>query len=423
MCICCCFCNCCNSYSSKCVEISILVLSGLTFISSILGFVFIKWSHLTTVGSILLILLIVFSTIITIGSICILIFRFKNIINNKKNFISTVFAILGLTLSIAILLISLVAESLVQTNFKDIDYPCKDMSYNSRKDEIVYFRYLSLDILTPEEKIEFCKNKNINYNAKICSNLEYTMTYLSATIIEFCTLILIFFWYNDLRRIKEKVDGELPIYESTYINRARLAAQGINFQDGDQMEPSDRYLNQNQLIQSNVVLVKQKDSQRLSQPIQLNNKKQSGHKNFIRDLRKEMQEAIESLDEESSENKENDEKKNEKDKKDKENLEDLLYSDKSSNGDKDKKKENKDINDNIDNNKNNDKNDKNIIFIDEENKDGTNDLNDLSKGVSIFKDDKILENENSIKNDKKPSPIEEKDDKKEEKSDINEQNK
>ena len=301
MCICCCFCNCCNSYSSKCVELSIFILSAITFVCSIFGLVFVKSSHLTTVGFSLLIVIIAFSAIITIGAVCILIFRYKNLINKDKNLFSTILAIIGLCLTIGILLISLIAESLVQTNFKDIDYPCKDISYNTQASGIVMIRLL--DALTYEQKKEFCKNKNINYNANICSNLEYTMTYLSSTIIECCTLVLIFFWYNDLRRIKEKVDGELPIYDSSYINRERLEMQGINFRDIEQIEPSDRYLNQNQLVQSKVVLVKNNNKyQRNSQPISLNNKP-SSNKNFIRDLRKEMKEAIESLEEESSENK------------------------------------------------------------------------------------------------------------------------
>ena len=404
MCICCCFCNCCNSYSSKCVEISILVLSTITFVCSIFGLVFIKSSHLTTVGFSLLIILIAFSAIITIGAICILIFRYKNKINKDKNLFSTILAILGLCLTIGILLISLVAESLVQTNFKDIDYPCKDIPYNSQATGIVKIRLL--DTLTYEQKVEFCKNKNINYNANICSNLEYTMTYLSSTIIECCALVLIFFWYNDLRRIKEKIDGELPIYDSSYINRERLEAQGINFKDIEQIEPSDRYLNQNQLVQSRVVLVKNNNNkyQRNSQPIDLNNKP-STNKNFIRDLRKEMKEAIESLEEESSENKddyiEREKEKQKEKEKEKEKFDDILYSDKSSNSEK-----NKDKNIDINNDKDKDKKENsNVIVIDEEEnkeekkeekieenkeekkeekKEESKELDDLSKDITVF---------------------------------------
>ncbi len=237
------------------------------------------------------------------SSICIIIFRQKGIINQKSNCISSYFALFSLIFSIIILLIELIAESLVQTNFKYLDYPCKDIALTNDQN-VILFRALSLESLTKEERKEFCQNKNINYNAKICSKLEYTMSYLTATVIEFCSLILSFFWYNDYRRIKEKIDGELPIYGNTYLTRARLEKE-LNFREnGDLAEPSDRYLNQNNLVVSQVVLVNNKNkSSRKSQPLILDQNKKIGNNNFIRDLRREMQEAIESLDEESSENK------------------------------------------------------------------------------------------------------------------------
>ena len=126
MCICCCICNCCNSYSSKCVEICILILSSIEFICSLLGLIFIKWSHLTTMCSIFLIIIIILTTFIITSCICINIIRCKGIINNSKNSFSTYLALICIILSIFILLISFVSESLIQTNFKDIDYHCKD---------------------------------------------------------------------------------------------------------------------------------------------------------------------------------------------------------------------------------------------------------------------------------------------------------
>ena len=227
MCICCCICNCCNSYSSKCVELSILILTWLIFICSLSGFLCIKWSHLTTACSILLIILIAFSTYLSM---------------------------VGLIITLIILILSLIAESLIQTNFKDIDYPCKDISSTNTN---LILRILSPVLSTYDEKVQFCRNKNVNYNAKICSNLEYTMSYLTSTIIEFCSLILCFFWYNDFRRIREKVDGELPIYDNAYITRGKYSNE-MNYNEGDPADPSDRYMNPSpsDLVQSQVVLVK-----------------------------------------------------------------------------------------------------------------------------------------------------------------------
>ena len=372
MCICCCFCNFCNSYSSKCVEYCILFLSSINFISSILGFICIKWVHLTITCSILLIIMIIFSAILEMGSITIIIFRHKGIINKEKNTFSIYLALIGLILTIVIFIISLVSESLIQTNFKDIDYPCKDLK-NRNDPNIIVFRMLSLEILTDDQKIEFCQNKNIDYNAKICSNLEYTMSYLTASIIEFCSLILIFFWYNDYRRIREKINGELPIYDNRYIPRE--IQKEFNYNNGEEpVEPSDRYLNQNNnnLVQVNVVVVKnQNSSQRKSQPLNINNNK--NNQNFIRDLRKEMQEAIESLDEEESSDKNNNNNKNNNNENE------------NKNNDEDKNSSNKNSSKNSD--KNNDNNDNIIIINDEESKEQTNDQKMEPKEPSIFKDE------------------------------------
>lgn len=339
MCLCCCICNCCNSYSSKCIEFCILILSSITFICSLCGFFCIKWNHLTTACSVLLICLIALSTYLVIGSVCINIFRCKDKINKDKNSFSTYISILGLFITLIILILSFVSETLIQNNFKEIDYPCKDISPNNIH---LILRILTPDLSNYNEKIQFCRNKNFNYNAKICSKLEYTMSYLTSTIIEICAIFLCFFWYNDFRRIKERVDGELPIYDNTYITRGRFS-KGTIYNNGEAVYPSDRYINPSpsDLMQSQIVLVKnQKNSNspvRKSQPVKMNKKKEQGPSSFISNLRREMQEAIESLDEEdSSENKE-DKYEN---KKDKESKNDELYSNKENN-DEDNSQNNK----------------------------------------------------------------------------------
>ena len=304
MCICCCFCHCCNSYSSKCIELCIFVISSISFASSILGFICVKWSHLTTASSVLLIIIIVFSTFLEISSILIIIFRHKGIINNTRNSFSKYIALTSFILSILILIISLIAESLVQTNFKEIDYPCKDLLIKNDPN-VIMFRSLSLDELTKEQKIQFCKNKNQDYYAQICSNLEYTMSYLTSSILEICSLLLCFFFFNDYRRIKGKYDMELPIHDNLFINRESYS-KGIIFQDKgeENVGPSERNIEQKSLGQSNVVIVSNKieSSGRKSQQLILNNNnnKENTKNNFIRNLRMEMKEALESMEEESS---------------------------------------------------------------------------------------------------------------------------
>ena len=263
MCICCCCCNCCNSFSSKCIELSIFFLSSFTFISSILEISFIKWNHLTSISFTLLIILVLLSTIMTVVSITILIYRFKKIINKKRNSMAICLARIGLLISIASFFISIIAESMIQSNFNEINHPCKN--YNNQNNDVIYFR--NIRILSNDNNKELCKGKNNNYDAKICSNLEYTISYLCATIIELSTLILIFLWFNDLRRLKEKVDGMLTIYGgSTYLSKNNyIENRNINFKENDdnknneinEFDSVNRYFNHqnSNSIQSQVISV------------------------------------------------------------------------------------------------------------------------------------------------------------------------
>jgi hypothetical protein len=64
-------------------------------------------------------------------------------------------------------------------------------------------------LLTYEEnKEEFCM-ENPDYFIDIVSTAEYIYLFASATILEIILLVLLYFWYNDYRRIKYLVNGPL----------------------------------------------------------------------------------------------------------------------------------------------------------------------------------------------------------------------
>ena len=314
MCLCfCCCCNCCNSFSSRCIECSILILSTCTFIFSLLNIIFIKWSHLETASFILIMILVIFSLIIFLSSGIILLYRFRGVINKRRNSRGACLARIGLFITIISFFITIISESLVQSDLNDVDHPCKNIK---NREQEVYFR--NVRILSNNANIEFCKDKSSDYNANICENIEYNISYLSSAIIAFCTFFLICLWFNDLRRIKEKVDGMLSIYDGggSFFYSNKYTKNHMNFKDKNENEIQNemqiiendsntnsvnRIFNQNS-IQPQVVLVKndnRKNQIRLSQPININFSKKS-KQNFIRSLRQEMKDAIESIDEEDS---------------------------------------------------------------------------------------------------------------------------
>ena len=156
---------------------------------------------------------VLFSSIITLSSVFIIIYRFKGVINQKRNSMGICLARIGLIISFATFFITIVSESMVQSDLNTTDHPCKN--YNKDKN-VVYFQNGRL--LSTDSDNDYCKDKSNNYNAKICENIEYTISYLSSTILECCSFLLIFFWFNDLRRIKEKDSSESKENENNNRN-------------------------------------------------------------------------------------------------------------------------------------------------------------------------------------------------------------
>ena len=410
MCICFCCCNCCNSYSSKCVEFSILTLSSIIFVCTLLNIIIIKFSHLSIACFILLIISLVFSSIIIILSICIIIYRKKGTINKNKNSISICFAYIGLFMSLIIFIITLVSESLIQAYFNDINHPCKEYTTQltpSKDNNAIYFRILSKNIKVRNlsdiisDKSEFCKDKDKSYNAKIVSDIEYTISYFTASFIEFSCLILCFFWFNESKRLKRKVDGAIIINRMDFNEMAKRQSMYRG-----NIDPIDSYLsrnnpniNQNSDYQSQTILVNSKKNRR-NTAFNLNFSRDSGRKNFISNLRNEIKNGMEIVEEDETKNKEIKENKdninNSKMNSNRKKRNSILRKSKIEDNDQknnDSKNDNLKINNNINNN--NDNKDNNENNVNNDNKDNNdNNVNNDNKDNK----DNNCNNDNNINN-------------------------
>jgi hypothetical protein len=208
----CCCCNWCNKYSSKCIEITILVLLITSLSVSIVALIFVDKEHSSKEGYACLIVVAVLIIILIFSIILIIIWRFKTKINNTRNIAGSTFDIIGLILTIFSILFTGLWENFSITKFYDINNPCKsneniEINNKSNKRNLVLF--LKRNLLTYEgNKEEFCL-ENPNYNANIISIFEYISVFACSSILEILFLLLLYFWFNDFRRIKFLVDGPL----------------------------------------------------------------------------------------------------------------------------------------------------------------------------------------------------------------------
>ena len=233
-CILCCCCNWCNPYSSKCVEISILILSITSFLASMIGLFFVNKKHISTEAYACLLIVILFSVLLIISIILILIWRLKSQINNKRNFAAAAFSKIGLISTIFCLLFTAIWESLSISNFYDLNNPCQSVERTDIKIDnntnllnLLIRRNRRVLLTYEENKEEFCL-ENPKYKINVVSTSEYIYLWVSASALELILLVLLYFWYNDFRRIKYLVDGPL-IDSNTKENKIKYEDKKRNY--------------------------------------------------------------------------------------------------------------------------------------------------------------------------------------------------
>ena len=311
-------------------------------------------------------------------------------------------------MSLIIFIITLVSESLIQAYFNDINHPCKEYTTQltpSKDNNAIYFRILSKNNIkvrylsdTISDKKEFCKYKDNSYNVKIVSDIEYTISYFTASFIEFICLILCFFWFNESKRLKRKIDGAIIINRMDFNEMAKRQSMYRG-----NIDPIDSYLsrnnpniNQNSDYQPQAILVNSKKNRR-NTAFNLNFSRDSGRKNFISNLRNEIKNGMEIVEEDETKNKEikenkdniNDSKMNNNRKK----RNSILRKSKKEDNDQknnDSKNDNLKINNNINNNNDNNNN------VNNENKDNNeNNANNDNNGNN----DTNVNNGNNVNNE------------------------
>ena len=233
-CILCCCCNWCNPYSSKCVEISILILSITSFLASMIGLFFVNKKHISTEAYACLLIVILFSVLLIISIILILIWRLKSQINNKRNFAGAAFSKIGLISTIFCLLFTAIWESLSISNFYDLNNPCQSVERTDIKIDnntnllnLLIRRNRRVLLTYEENKEEFCL-ENPKYKINVVSTSEYIYLWVSASALELILLVLLYFWYNDFRRIKYLVDGQL-VDSNTKETKIKYDSKKSNF--------------------------------------------------------------------------------------------------------------------------------------------------------------------------------------------------
>ena len=169
-CIHCCCCDSCNRFSSKCIEIFIFIISLISFLLTILEFIYINKEYLRLICYVILICLMFFSFLILLSIMLILIWRYKRTILNNRSKIGEAFSIVGIVVTIIYLICIVSFLSMTYSHYELINHPCQNLERS--ENEIKYYNYSDYVPTFEDNKEDFCI-ENPDYRVYTVPVIEY----------------------------------------------------------------------------------------------------------------------------------------------------------------------------------------------------------------------------------------------------------
>ena len=196
-----CICCCCNTCKTSCIEIIPIVFSVIMIFFIIISIIIIDWTDASFLAFIIYIIMMVLLIIIFIFHLILKSWRNSRKIFSSKKKSGYVLAYISLAFSILCFLLSAFTESIIKEKLYRLDHPC--WNYETIKDNLMPKAKNYFDNLCSDSKT------NIYIKNKVSSDLDLVMSYVCSSVIQFFSLLLIFFNYNDARRIKYYVENKI----------------------------------------------------------------------------------------------------------------------------------------------------------------------------------------------------------------------
>lgn len=180
-CLCCC--ACCAPMNAKTMEIGNIIGSSIAFFIQLFGLIFIPWEHTYKSALVTYIISFIIFLVSLCSAIVLLIFRRKNLINNKYNALSTNLSLVNFILVLIGIIDITISDICISSGFHKTNYPD-----------------------------EYCDEYGhcwAGVNTHIVSDNEYVFAILSTTIADIIYMVIAWFWFGSYQRIKIKTDGGL----------------------------------------------------------------------------------------------------------------------------------------------------------------------------------------------------------------------
>ena len=199
-----CICCCCNKQKTTCLETTLIIFHTIEVIILILGLILINWEIAKSISLIINIFILIFLSFNLTTVILFKVFREYDKIYKKYKKLCTIFSYISMILSIVCFFLAILSESLISEKIYQYDHPYLYKIPNSNR------RLVIRDETTIKEICDDFENPSemLWYNRRSAYK-DILMLYICSTIIEVFSLLSIFFYYNDMKRIKYYIRGRM----------------------------------------------------------------------------------------------------------------------------------------------------------------------------------------------------------------------
>ena len=203
----CCAC-CCQTISTKTLEIFLLVIHSIEVVVLLLNLIILKWSYLPIINLIMFLILFCFHIVFLIFIIFIRIWRSKNTIKTTNKSKGVIFANICFALLIMSFIGCLIEDYALNYGISKANYPCRDKVYykiSSKNNPSKVLRKLKNDYTTSE--CESLGKYHYEYNIPIG---QIFLSYFTVSYLEVLTIVEFALWYALKNRIIFGLDGPQP---------------------------------------------------------------------------------------------------------------------------------------------------------------------------------------------------------------------
>lgn len=180
-CLCCC--ACCAPMNAKTMEIGNIICSSVAILLQFFGLIFIPWQHTYLSAKITYIISFIIFIFSLASAILLLVFRSKNLINNKYNKLATNLSLANFILVLIGIADITISDFCISSGFHKTNFP--------------------------EEYCDDYGHCFAGSNTHIVSDGEYIYAIMTTTIADIIFMVISWLWFGSYQRIKIKTDGGL----------------------------------------------------------------------------------------------------------------------------------------------------------------------------------------------------------------------